>query len=248
MTNKPRVWDKYMPDGDKALIELAGYRQPMGFGERPALIIVDANYNFTGDRDEPIELAVKRWPNACGSFAFAALPQLRRLVDCARSKGMPIFFTTDGFRDDGWNMGSWLWKTGRRSDEQSSARDSNLRGSDIHPDLDMRPTDVLIEKLKPSAFNGTSLRQLLTLLRADSVIVGGGTTSGCVRATVIDAFSDNYRVVVAEDGCFDRIQSSHAMNLFDMDAKYADVLAVREIVEFLSAQPPVSFALPSGGG
>jgi hypothetical protein len=90
-------------------------------------------------------------------------------------------------------------------------------------------------------------RQYLTLLSADSVIVTGTTTSGCVRATVIDAFSLNYRVTVAEDGCFDRSQASHAVNLCDMNAKYADVVAKSEIVDHIMAQTDTLFPnLPTG--
>jgi maleamate amidohydrolase len=241
-----RIWDQYLPKEDQELIALAGYRQKMGFGTRPALVVVDINYNFTGDRDEPIHEAIKRWPNACGSAAWKALPYVRRLVDSAHERGFPVFFTTDGFRGDGWNMGSWLWKTGRLSEEQASAKKSNLRGADIHPDLGMTAQDVLIEKLKPSAFNGTPLRQLLNLLQVDTVVIAGTSTSGCVRATVIDAFSDNYRVIVAEEGCFDRIQSSHAINLFDMDAKYSDVLKTEDIVAAFDSMPKDQFKLPSG--
>lgn len=241
-----KIWDQYLPKEDQALIAMAGYRQRMGFGSRPALLVVDINYNFTGDCDEPIEEAIKRWPNSCGSVAWQALPYVRQLVDCAHDRGFPVFFTTDGFRQDGWNMGSWLWKTGRLAEEQASARKSNLRGADIHPDLGMLPQDILIEKLKPSAFNGTPLRQLLNLLQVDTVVVAGTSTSGCVRATVIDAFSDNYKVIVAEEGCFDRIQSSHAINLFDMDAKYSDVLKTADVIAALSSIPKGQFSLPSG--
>ncbi len=241
-----RIWDAYLPERDRKIMEAAGYRNRMGFGERPALIVIDVNINFTGDRREPIEEAIKRWPNACGEAAWDALPKIRSLVDSAHQNGLPVFFITDDFRDDGWNMGSWRWKIGRTGDEANTARAMNMRGSDIHPDLGMTPSDILLRKLKPSAFNGTPLRALLNLLKADTIIACGTSTSGCVRATVIDAFSDNYRVVVAGDGCFDRVEVSNAINLFDMDSKYADVLSAQEIVQHLNTAGPLKFDLPQG--
>jgi nicotinamidase-related amidase len=86
----------------------------------------------------------------------------------------------------------------------------------------------------------------LTLLGCDSVIVTGTTTSGCVRATVLDAFSLNYRITLAEEGCFDRSQASHAINLCDMNAKYADVIKTAEVLEFFDSLPDNQFDLPSG--
>ena len=88
----------------------------------------------------------------------------------------------------------------------------------------------------------------LTLLGCDSVIVTGTTTSGCVRATVLDAFSLNYRVALAEEGCFDRSQASHAINLCDMNAKYADVIKTEEVLKFLDGLPSGMFELPKGTG
>jgi Isochorismatase family len=85
------------------------------------------------------------------------------------------------------------------------------------------PRDIVIKKQKPSGFFGTNLASYLTLFGCDSLIVVGTTTSGCVRATVVDAFSLNYRVILAEEGCFDRSEASHAVSLCDMHAKYADV-------------------------
>jgi maleamate amidohydrolase len=98
----------------------------------------------------------------------------------------------------------------------------------------------------PSAFHGTRLQSYLTYLKCDSVIVGGTTTSGCVRASVIDAFSQNFRVIVAEECCFDRAQASHAINLCDMNAKYADVIGTAEVVDYIERLPDKLFELPSG--
>ena len=108
------------------------------------------------------------------------------------------------------------------------------------------PRDILVLKQMPSAFHGTRLQSYLTFLRCDSVIVTGTTTSGCVRASVIDAFSRNFSVIVAEECCFDRSQASHAINLCDMNAKYADVISTAEVIKYIDALPTGLFELPSG--
>ena len=108
------------------------------------------------------------------------------------------------------------------------------------------PRDIVIYKQNPSGFFGTNLASYLTLLGCDSVIVVGTTTSGCVRASVVDAFSLNYRVILAEEGCFDRSEASHALSLCDMHAKYADVLPISEILDYIARLPADLFDLPSG--
>jgi maleamate amidohydrolase len=106
--------------------------------------------------------------------------------------------------------------------------------------------DLVIKKQKPSGFFGTNLASYLTLFGCDSVIVVGTTTSGCVRATVVDAFSLNYRVILAEEGCFDRSEASQAVSLCDMHAKYADVLPMAEILSYFDHLPTDLFDLPTG--
>ena len=104
----------------------------------------------------------------------------------------------------------------------------------------------MIKKQKPSGFFGTNLASYLTLLGAASVIIVGTTTSGCVRATVVDAFRLNYRVILAEEGCFDRSEASHAVSLCDMHAKYADVVPTAEVLAYFNRLPADLFELPVG--
>ena len=236
-----RVWDRFLTARDKAVFAAAGYAQPQGFGQRPALVVIDVNYNFCGDKPEPILESIKRWPNSCGEDAWAAIPHIRALLGAARAKRLPVVYTTGGFRADGWDYGSWLWKHSRLQ-ERPPRR--NLDGEAIVAEIAPRPEDIVLPKLKPSAFHGTPLRAHLNLLGADSLVVCGTTTSGCVRATVIDAFSENYRIAIAEECCFDRSQSSHAINLMDMQAKYADVRPTSEVAAHLARLPDGLFALP----
>jgi maleamate amidohydrolase len=119
-------------------------------------------------------------------------------------------------------------------------------GNEIIAMIAPGPRDIVIRKQKPSGFFGTNLASYLTLLGCDSVIVVGTTTSGCVRATVVDAFSLNYRVALAEEGCFDRSEASHAVSLCDMHAKYADVVSTAEILTYFHQLPAGLFDLPTG--
>lgn len=242
-----RLWDKFLTERDKAVFAASGYGAQGGYGERPALLVIDVNYNFTGDRPEPILDSIKRWPNSCGEDGWNAVPRIRRLIDAARNKGLPVIYTTGEVRPDRWDRGSWAWKNSRTSLKPPTAAErTNLDGNTILPELAPAPQDIVIKKLKPSGFFGTNLASFLTLLKADSILVTGTTTSGCIRATTLDAFSLNYRVTVVEDGCFDRSQASHAINLCDLNAKYADVIASDEVITYIDGLPDGLFDLPTG--
>jgi nicotinamidase-related amidase len=240
-----RIWDKFLTERDRQVFAAAGYATPQGFGARPALLVVDVNYFFCGDRPQPILESIKRWRNSCGEDAWPGVAVIKRLVLAARERGVPVIYTTGNPRPDQWNRGSWRWKNSRAV-EDGTRRPENLDGNTIVPDIAPAPQDIVVRKEKPSGFFGTPLLSYLVLLNCDSVIVTGTTTSGCVRASVLDAFSNNYRVTVVEDGCFDRSQASHAVSLCDMHAKYADVRPSSEALEFLAQYPAGQFELPAG--
>ena len=222
--------------------------QRQGFGDRPALLVIDVNYAFAGDKAEPILESIKKWHTSCGEDAWVAIPVIRALIESSRARGVPVIYTTNFWRDDKWDRGSWAWKNRRTGERPPGERATNLDGNAIVAEIAPGPLDIVVRKQKPSGFFGSALQSYLVLLGCDSVIVTGATTSGCVRATVIDAFSNNYRVSVVEDACFDRSQASHAVNLCDMDAKYADVIASGEVLAFLDSYPAGRFELPSGDG
>ena len=230
-----RIWDKFLTERDKEVFTTSGYGADAGFGKKPALLVIDVNYNFCGDKREPILESIKRWRNSCGEDAWNALPHIRRLIDAARKKGVPVIYTTGEPHDDGWYRGGWGWKNARTKEDTAppESRQTNRPGTDIMDEIAPGPQDIVVEKLKPSAFNGTALMGFLNDLGADSLIVTGTTTSGCVRASVLDAFSLNLRCSIVEEGCFDRSEASHAINLCDMHAKYADVIPVDDAMEFI---------------
>ena len=243
------IWSRFLTERDQAVFAASGYGARGGFGKRPALLIIDVNWAFCGDKPEPILESIKRWRNSCGEDAWVALPYIKSLIDKCRQKGVPVIYPTGARRADNWDGGSWLWKNARGGEDTSGRlRGSNLDGNQIVTPIAPGPRDIVVYKQKPSGFFGSNLASYLTLLGCDSVIVTGTTTSGCVRATVLDAFSLNYRIALAEEGCFDRSQASHAINLCDMNAKYADVVKTSEVLAFLDQLPSNMFDLPKGTG
>ena len=245
-----RVWDKFLTERDKAVFAAGGFGARAGFGKRPALLIIDVNWAFCGERPEPILESIKRWRASCGEAAWAALPYIRQLIDKAHAKGLPVIYTTGEGRPDKWDRGSWAWKSSRAGETGAAPPPGMnappLDGNEIAAPIAPMPQDIVIRKQKPSGFFGSNLASYLTLLQCDSVVVTGTTTSGCVRATVIDAFSLNYRVILAEEGCFDRSEASHAVSLCDMHAKYADVVSTAEVLAYFDTLPTGLFDLPSG--
>jgi nicotinamidase-related amidase len=220
---------------DRAVLEAAGYGQRAGFGHRPVLLVVDVNHNFCGDRPEPILDSIRRWRNSCGERAWQAVPHIRRLVDAARGNGVPVMYTTgQDPRPDGLDSGRWADKNRRRGEDHSR---TGGRGNVIVEAVAPRPEDIVVTKPKPSAFFATQVHSLLVELKADAVLVCGATTSGCVRATVVDGFSLNYRMSVVAEATFDRVQASHDVNLLDMDQKYADVVSLDQALEHLTSLP-----------
>jgi maleamate amidohydrolase len=244
-----RIWDKYLTDRDKEVFEQGGWGALSGGGKKPALLVIDVNYAFCGEKSLPILDAVKEWRTSCGEEAWAALPHIRTLIDKCREKGIPVIYTTGTVRHDGWDKGSWAWKTSRGGEDTPDgapdARTTNRDGNDIMDEIAPGPQDIVIRKLKPSAFHGTPLTSFLVNLGADSLIVTGTTTSGCVRASVLDAFSNNFRTTIVEEGCFDRSQASHAINLCDMQAKYADVVQMDAAMEYIDTID-AEYNLPTG--
>lgn len=242
----PPIWDAFLTPRDKQVFAASGYGARGGFGKRPALLIIDVNYGFVGDKPEPILESVKRWMNSCGEDGWEAVATIKKLLVAARAKAIPVIYTSGLRRGDAWDQGAWAYKNSRVNKDYLGKSPATLRSNIIVPDIAPEPQDLIIGKQKPSAFHGTPLLDYLVHLGCDSVLVTGTTTSGCVRATAVDAFSYNYRVSVIADGCADRSQASHAINLCDMNAKYADVVYSPEVIDYIATLPDGLFDLPQG--
>ena len=228
-----RVWDRYLTEQDHAQLALSQHKR-IGFGDKPALLLVDLYRWVFGDEPEPILEAIKVWPASCGLAAWDAIPSIRTLLEGARSAGIPIVHMT-GLDEEGLEGWSIRRET-RRPDELSpEARSRRDRRYDIIDEVAPLPGEPVLRKSSPSAFWGTPLAGHLNYLGVDTIITCGESTSGCVRASVVDGCTNRYRMVVVEECVFDRHEAAHAINLFDMNQKYADVLPLAEVIEWMAA-------------
>jgi len=229
-----RGWDEFLTERDRAVFGGAGYGKRAGFGERPVVLVIDVNYNFCGDKPEPILESIKRWHNSCGEEAWVAIEKIKQLVDAAHERRIPVIYSTGcDPRPDRFDAGRWADKNSRRGEDL----ERRGIGNEIVPPIAPKQRDIVIRKGKPSVFFGTLLASYLTDLRADSIVACGTTTSGCVRATVIDGFSYNYRMSLVEECTFDRGQASHSINLFDMSQKYSDIVSLEETLAYMQQLP-----------
>jgi ribulose-5-phosphate 4-epimerase/fuculose-1-phosphate aldolase/nicotinamidase-related amidase len=188
----------------------------MGFGERPALLVVDMSCGFTDGR------------SPLGADVSPAVAEIRRLLAAARGAGAPVVFSTVSYDTDLVEAGVWPRKIpGQRVLVEGS------RWVEIDPRLGRRPDETLLVKKYASCFFGTPLAAQLTAKGVDTVVVTGVTTSGCIRATAVDGCSAGFRVIVPRQAVADRWGPSHAMSLFDMDMKYADVVDVEDALAYL---------------
>ncbi|MDE0170249.1 MAG: isochorismatase family protein [bacterium] len=225
------IWDDVLTDTDRAVFEEAGWGKRAGYGERPAVMVIDVNYNFCGDRAEPILESIKKWRYACGPEAWdRAIPAIRRILDVARRKRLPVIYTTNPRRADGFDLGVWTLKSTRSEDEVDVM---GHKGNEIVAEIAPDPGDLFIEKRKPSAFFGTPLVSHLNMMGADSLILVGTTTSGCVRASAVDALSYDFLVTIPHEAVFDRGELSHKIALFDLHMKYVDVTDLEDVLDYL---------------
>ena len=199
------------------LYRASGMGGSVGIGERPAVLVVDFTYGFTDPHSQ------------LGCDMTEAVLATRALLDAARPAGVSIYFTVNGFRDDLRDAGVWKEKFPGihhlRLGDRSTELDERLGAQDHDP---------VVVKAYPSAFFGTPLQSMLVAERVDSIVVCGTTTSGCVRATAVDALQHGYRVVIPEECVADRDPAPHHANLFDLRTKYADVVCLRTAIGLLT--------------
>lgn len=238
-----RIWDRFLTESDKAHIKASeGRKKRVGFGKKPALVIVDMYRGVFGDEPEPLLESIKKWPGSCGMAGWNALPYFQTLLAESRAAQIPIVHVTmmDHVGVEGWSVKRGMPKSELPSDPD--ARERALRVSDIVTELAPLPGEAVIRKVAPSSFWGTPLAAHLNYNDVDTVIAVGESTSGCLRATVVEGTSYRFRMIVAEECSFDRHESAHAMNLFDMNQKYADVLPLEEVVAHLRSIRPTGAA------
>ncbi|MEX0827648.1 MAG: isochorismatase family protein [Haliea sp.] len=196
-------------------------------GPSPALLAVDLYERVYQGGPVPVAEAAKEYPHSCGEHAWAAIEPTVQLFEAARAAGLPIFYSTDDPAPDVRPPHFW---TTRAKAPVIKAEDFEIR-----PEWKPQSGDVVIRKQRASAFYGTPLVAHLNAIGIRTLIMCGESTSGCLRASAVEAQENGYHVVVVEECCFDRNIVSHKVNLFDLHHKYADVMHLDEVVTHLDS-------------
>ena len=227
----PRIWDPLLTEQDREVYASGVFGGAAGIGERPAVVVIDVANKSIGDEPLPILEAMKRFgKSCCGEYGWAAIPPIQATIAAARAAGLPVTYTipqdprarpAETLARFEEKMPNWL--------DYSGSRDGYAIADELQPE----PGDIVIHKPTASSFYRTDFEEQLREAGVDCLVVVGTTTSGCVRATVVDAHARGFTINVVEDGVFDRGQVTHAINLFDMQAKYADVIPSPEAVRRL---------------
>ncbi len=216
-------WDDLLSRDEKVALERQGFGSRSGFGTKPALLVIDAQYSFVGT-DSPLKSSTQSYPKSSGDVAWRAVEQIRELIGTFHKAVLPVIYSKAIHRSV-FNLKARATK--------SSVMEDGPRAEDIVDEIAPADSDIIIEKSTASCFQGTPLLRILRMLGTDSVVVTGGTTSGCVRASVVDAFSSALNPVVVPEATFDRIRISHRVSLLDMGLKYADLLSVKEVGRYI---------------
>jgi maleamate amidohydrolase len=200
------------------------YNRKLFVGKKPALLAIDLYNRVYEGGNKPVLEIQEKHPSTCGEYAYAAIPPTVRLFAAARKAGIPIVYTT-GAQEQPGKLKS--------PNNKAVYPETNLDPYGIREEFAPQPGDRMIYKERASGFYGTPLHAYLTGKGVDSLIVCGESTSGCVRATVVEGCSASFHMTVVEECCFDRILVTHKINLFDLHHKYADVMHVADVVKHL---------------
>lgn len=207
---------------DEDILEIyAPYRREVFVGPRPAVLAIDLYNKAYRGGDVPVRAANRAHPGSCGENAWKAVPPTQRLFAAARAAGVQVIYTT-----------RHADTAGVKSTHRKMA-DEREEDYAILPELAPIPGELVVYKERASAFFGTPLITHLRRLGAESLIICGESTSGCVRASTVDAYSYGFHNVVVEECTYDRSLLSHKVNLFDLHHKYADVMHIDEVVSHL---------------
>jgi maleamate amidohydrolase len=220
-------WDGIISEEEQRAYRASGFGRPTGLGKRPALLIIDVQYRTVGTKPLPFWDAIKEFPTSCGEVGWAAVRNIEKLLGLFRERDWPVLYPYVSPKE--------TFDKGRLSDKVPAIMNIAQKGYEFVSEIAPSGNDILLPKKHPSAFFGTPLASYLINAGADSVVVTGCTTSGCVRGSVVDAFAYNFRVLVPQDAVYDRSATSHAVNLFDMASKYADVMSTNDALGSLGA-------------
>jgi maleamate amidohydrolase len=240
-----RVWDAFLTEQDKAHLAASAPIRRRGFGRKAAVLSVDNYRKALGDKPEPLLDAIRTWPSSTGSAGWEAAERIAELLAAARSARIPVIHLT-GLPEEESGIPAWGASLGGRhalGGKTTEEVDRHRRRFEFIEQAAPLPGEVVLKKTAPSGFFGTPLLAHLIAEGIDTLIVCGESVSGCVRATVTDGCANRLRMVVVEECVYDRHEASRAMNLFDIDQKYGDVISLAEAVDWITAQrQPTSLA------
>ncbi|MDF1790719.1 MAG: isochorismatase family protein [Thalassobaculaceae bacterium] len=219
-------WTGTITEDEESRYDAAGFGRPSGIGRRPALLIIDVQYRTVGTVRRPYWDAIKEYPTACGDVGWAAVDNIRPLLAEFRRLNLPVLYPHVAPKNVDTD-------SGRLAEKVPAIMTVDAKGYEFVAEVAPVKGDVLLPKKHPSAFFGTPLVSHLIDLGADTLFVTGCTTSGCVRSSVTDGFAYNFKCVVPQECVYDRSPTSHAVNLFDMNAKYADVMPTADALALL---------------
>lgn len=210
---KPHCWQDVIDSDTREIYQ--SYEREKFIGKKPALLLIDL-YNLVYEGGSlPVKEVVKNHPSSCGIHAWNAVEPTKQLISLARDHQIPLIYSTQG--------ANHIQATNR---QRNVVLDNSY---DIHEAFRPEPNDLIIQKERASCFFGTPLIAYLTKMNIDSLIICGESTSGCVRATAVDAYSYGFHSVIVEECTFDRSLLSHKVSLFDLHHKYADVMHLDEV-------------------
>lgn len=224
-----RPWDGIISEEEQEAYRAVGFGKTSGIGSRPALLIIDVQYRTVGTKPQPFWEAIKEFPTSCGDVAWEAVEKIKPLLATFREQGWPVLYPHVAPKQS--------HDAGRLAEKVPAIMTVSKKGYEFVADIAPVEGEILLPKKHPSAFFGTPLASHLIDLGVDTLFITGCTTSGCVRSTVVDAFSYNFKLVVPEDSVYDRSKVSHAVNLFDMSEKYADVMPLTDALPLLAKLP-----------
>ena len=217
-------WMTLVPEADLATYRAGGFLRDVKLGQRTALIVVDVTMGFCGSPGLTLEQAIAEFPTACGPVSWETMPRVARLIGLFRDRKLPIVFTNNDTVANAY--------TGKAT-KGERARKPNPRFNDFPAEVTPREDEWVLAKTKASGFFQSPLAAYLVRDHVDTVVVCGVSTSGCVRATAVDAFSHGFTTFVVDDCCFDRSWYAHCANLFDLHAKYASVVSLDELAALM---------------
>ncbi|GAA2575685.1 isochorismatase family protein [Winogradskya consettensis] len=218
-------WPTAIAAADETLYARAGFGRASGLGVRPAVLVIDVQYRTVGHERVPITEAMDEFPTATGTRGWDAVGNIARVLSSAREAGVPVFHPHVAPKTK-LTAGGYAGKTPTLASTGAGAYDFVAEAAP-------RDDEPLIAKDHPSAFFATGLLTHLVQRGVDTVLLTGATTSGCVRASAVDAFSYGFRVGIVGDAVFDRLDVVHEVALFDLASKYADILTADATEAFL---------------